>query len=64
MAKSLLDGGEIKFYLQDALTQAGGQYSQADTAFSAHVVTDRELITGQNPASASAVAQELLERLK
>ncbi|MNV75392.1 hypothetical protein D3C71_1686740 [compost metagenome] len=54
----------MKFYPQDALTQAGGQFSQADAAFSAHVVTDRELITGQNPASAPAVAQELLSRLK
>ncbi|NRP21677.1 Molecular chaperone Hsp31 and glyoxalase 3 [Ensifer adhaerens] len=64
MAKGLLGGGEMKFYPQDALTQAGGRYSQADAAFSAHVVTDRELITGQNPASAPAVAQELLVRLK
>jgi len=64
MAKGLLGGGEMKFYPQDALTQAGGQYSQADAAFSGHVVTDRELITGQNPASALAVANELLVRLK
>lgn len=64
MAKGLLGGGEMKFYPQDALTQAGGQYSQADAAFSSHVVTDRELITGQNPASALAVANELLDRLK
>ncbi|KAB1111642.1 type 1 glutamine amidotransferase domain-containing protein [Neorhizobium galegae] len=64
VAKGLLGGGEMKFYPQDALTRAGGQFSQADAAFSAHVVTDRELITGQNPASAPAVAQELLDRLK
>ncbi|WP_105418198.1 MULTISPECIES: type 1 glutamine amidotransferase domain-containing protein [Neorhizobium] len=64
MAKGLLGGGEMKFYPQDALTQAGGQFSQADVAFSAHVVTDRELITGQNPTSAPAVAQEMLSRLK
>jgi putative intracellular protease/amidase len=54
----------MKFYPQDALTQAGARYSHSDAPFSAHVVTDRELITGQNPASAPAVAQELLERLK
>lgn len=64
MAKGLLGGGEMKFYPQDALTQAGSRFSQADEAFSAHVVTDRELITGQNPASALAVAHELLNRLK
>ncbi|GEM_PF-4562112 len=39
--------------------QAGGQFDQAESAFSPHVVTYRELITG-----ASAVAQELLVRLK
>ncbi len=64
MAKGLLGGGAMKFYPQDALTQAGGLFSQADTAFSPHVVSDRELITGQNPASALAVAHELLVRLK
>jgi len=64
LAKGLLGGGEMKFYPQDALTQAGGRFSQSDAPFSAHVVTDRELITGQNPASAPAVAQELLKRLK
>uniref|UniRef100_UPI003101435F type 1 glutamine amidotransferase domain-containing protein n=1 Tax=Neorhizobium sp. EC2-8 TaxID=3129230 RepID=UPI003101435F len=64
MAKGLLGGGEMKFYPQDALKQAGGQFSQAEAAFSPHVVTDRELITGQNPASAPAVARELLSRLK
>ncbi len=64
MAKGLLGGGEMKFYPQDALTRAGGQFSQAEVPFDGHVVTDRELITGQNPASAATVAQELLKRLK
>lgn len=64
MAKGLLGGGEMKFYPQDALTKAGGEFSQADAPFDGHVVVDRELITGQNPASAPAVAQELLSRLK
>lgn len=64
LAKGLLGGGAMKFYPQDALTQAGARYRQSDAPFSAHVVTDRELITGQNPASAPAVAQELLKRLK
>ncbi|CDZ32910.1 Putative intracellular protease/amidase [Neorhizobium galegae bv. officinalis] len=64
MAKGLLGGGEMKFYPQDALTLAGGEFSQANAPFDGHVVMDRELITGQNPASAPAVAQELLSRLK
>jgi putative intracellular protease/amidase len=64
MAKGLLNGGQMKFYPQTALEQAGAQFSQAEAPFAAHIVTDRELITGQNPASAPAVAQELLKRLK
>jgi putative intracellular protease/amidase len=44
--------------------KAGGLFSQAEAPFAGHVVVDRELITGQNPASAPAVAQELLRRLK
>lgn len=64
MAKALLKGGEMKFYPQDALLKAGGEFSQAEVPFAGHVVVDRELITGQNPASAPAVAQELLRRLK
>ena len=64
LAKGLLGGGEMKFYPQDALTKAGGEFSQANAPFDGHVVMDRELITGQNPASALAVAHELLNRLK
>jgi len=63
-AKSQLDGGEMKFYPQTALQQAGVQYRSNTTAWTSNVVVDRELITGQNPASAVGVAQELLKRLK
>ncbi|WP_053155300.1 type 1 glutamine amidotransferase domain-containing protein [Pseudomonas sp. Pf153] len=63
LAKGLLGGGSMKFYPQTALQQAGGQYSGNTTPWTAHVVKDRELITGQNPASALAVGQELVERL-
>ncbi|EPO1786139.1 type 1 glutamine amidotransferase domain-containing protein [Cronobacter turicensis] len=64
IAKGLLPkGGAMKFYPQTALEQAGGKYSSNNEPFTSHIVTDRELITGQNPASATAVAQALLERL-
>lgn len=63
-AKSLLQGGEMKFYPQTALEQAGGRFSSNATPWTPHVVTDRELITGQNPASASQVGTEILKRLK
>jgi len=46
------------------LEAAGGVYVSNDMPWSPKVVTDRELITGQNPGSASAVAAELLQRLE
>lgn len=63
-AKALLQGGAMKFYPQTALEQAGGRFSSNDKPWTAHVVTDREVITGQNPASAAQVGAELLKRLK
>lgn len=62
-AKGLLNGGAMKFYPQTALQQAGVQYRSNAQPWQANVVIDRELITGQNPASAVGVAEALLERL-
>lgn len=64
MAKPLLGGGEMRFYPQDALQQAGAIFVSNKTAFEPNMVTDRELITGQNPATANQVASEILKRLK
>lgn len=64
LAKDLLKGGVMKFYPQTALQQAGGAYSSNTVPFTSNVVIDRELITGQNPASAVGVANEMLKRLK
>ncbi|MDQ0564058.1 putative intracellular protease/amidase [Rhizobium mesoamericanum] len=64
IAKGLLNGGEMKFYPQTALQTAGGDFVSNDAPWSSNVVTDRELITGQNPGSAPTVAAELLKRLK
>ena len=64
MAKGLLNGGEMKFYPQTALEQAGARHISNQTPFTPNVVTDRELITGQNPLSAPRVAEELLKRLR
>jgi putative intracellular protease/amidase len=60
--KGYLNGGVMKLTPQTALEQAGGKYSSGAN-WAPHVVTDRELITGQNPASAVAVADLLLARL-
>ncbi|MTW05226.1 type 1 glutamine amidotransferase domain-containing protein [Pseudoduganella ginsengisoli] len=62
MAKGML-GGEMKVTPQAALQTAGAVYSSG-APWAAYVVTDRELITGQNPASALGVADALLAKLK
>lgn len=64
IAKPQLNGGEMKFYPQTALEQAGMRYRGNAQPWASNVVTDRELITGQNPGSAVDVAKELLRRLK
>ena len=61
-SKGQLNGGEMKFYPQTALEQAGAKF-YAKALWEANVVEDRELITGQNPASAMGVGEKLLVRL-
>ncbi|OTK26490.1 type 1 glutamine amidotransferase domain-containing protein [Acinetobacter sp. BS1] len=63
-AKALLKGGEMKFYPQTALQSLGAEYQSNTTTWTPNVVVDRELITGQNPASAVLVGKTLLEKLK
>lgn len=62
-SKGQLAGGEMKFYPQAALQKAGLQFSKAAN-WQGNMVTDRELVTGQNPASAALVGKELLARLQ
>lgn len=53
----------VPFLVEDMLTANGGHYtSTAD--FQPHVITDGKLVTGQNPASSTGVAQALLALLK
>ncbi|MHC5149416.1 type 1 glutamine amidotransferase domain-containing protein [Stenotrophomonas rhizophila] len=54
-AKALLGGGQMRFYPQTALQRAGAKFSSNATPWTGHVVVDRELIAGQNRASALAV---------
>ena len=61
-AKAQMQGGQMKFYPQSALQRAGLRFSAAQP-WQPHMVVDRELITGQNPASALLVGQELKRRL-
>ncbi|MFE0249398.1 type 1 glutamine amidotransferase domain-containing protein [Streptomyces sp. NPDC059010] len=51
-----------KWLLQDRLVEIGADYDEGE-AWAPHVVVDRNLITGQNPASAGPAAAEMLKNL-
>ncbi|MYT75542.1 MULTISPECIES: type 1 glutamine amidotransferase domain-containing protein [unclassified Streptomyces] len=51
-----------KWLLQDRLTEAGVRVLVGEP-WAPKVVTDRNLVTGQNPASSAPLATELLKRL-
>ena len=53
----------VPFLVEDMLVENGGQYSKGPD-WLPHVVTDGNLITGQNPASSEATAQAVLDHLK
>lgn len=53
---------KAKWLLQDRLTEAGVQV-QAGEPWVPNVVVDRNLVTGQNPASSAPLAAELLKAL-
>lgn len=53
----------VPFLVEDELKQNGGQYSKAED-WQPYAVSDRNLITGQNPASSEAVAQAVLQQLR
>jgi putative intracellular protease/amidase len=55
-------GAHLQFHVADALADAGGWIENAPP-FEPLVVTDRELVTGQNPASAEKLAAALLTAL-
>lgn len=52
----------VPFLLEDELTKRGGLYSKGDD-WSAYMVVDGNLITGQNPASSTLVANAMLEQV-
>ena len=54
---------DVSYELEDALRAEGALYSSTDN-WQPRVVVDGRLITGQNPASATGVAKELLAALK
>lgn len=52
----------VPFLVEDSLKENGGKYSKGDD-WQSYVVTDGNLITGQNPASSEAGAKAMLEQL-
>jgi putative intracellular protease/amidase len=52
----------IAWYLEAALKNRGAVFDDGPTAWASHVVVDRNLITGQNRASADALADAVLKR--
>ncbi|GAB3930944.1 type 1 glutamine amidotransferase domain-containing protein [Mucilaginibacter myungsuensis] len=54
---------DVPFELEDALIDRGGKYSAA-AEWQAHIVTDGRLVTGQNPASATGVAESVINLLE
>lgn len=52
----------VPYLVEDMLKQNGGIYSKADN-FQAHVTSDGNLVTGQNPASSKGVAAAVVNLL-
>jgi putative intracellular protease/amidase len=63
VAEEHLLKGELYFDMECALRLAGAEVSVTAENFASNVVVDRELITGQNPASDHALATALIEAL-
>ncbi|MCJ8337374.1 MAG: type 1 glutamine amidotransferase domain-containing protein [Pseudomonadales bacterium] len=53
----------IPFLLEEALTRNSGSYHKV-APWGEHVIVDQRLITGQNPASAAAVAKAMIKALQ
>ena len=50
----------VPFLVEDELKRLGGQYEKVNN-WQSFVIVDGHLITGQNPASSRAAAQELIK---
>jgi len=62
-AEQSLLHGKLYFHMPEALRLAGGEISTNPEDFAPYLVVDRELITGQNPASDHLIAEKMIEAL-
>lgn len=53
----------VPFLLEDKLKERGAQFEKSGL-WQVHVVADQRVVTGQNPASAHAVGEKVLELLR
>ncbi len=53
----------MEWYCDTALKNAGAVFDDGPSAWTSHVVVDRNLITGQNPASSQAIADAVIKYL-
>ncbi|WP_411080522.1 type 1 glutamine amidotransferase domain-containing protein [Streptomyces sp. cmx-18-6] len=53
---------KAKWLLQDRLVELGADFQEGEP-WAPYVIVDRNLVTGQNPASATPLAEELLKRI-
>lgn len=54
---------KVPFLLETAMRERGARFERASLPFARHVAIDGRLITGQNPASARAVARAVADAL-
>jgi len=55
---------EIPFLPEDKIVSLGGKFEKAEEPWGVKVVSDGKLITGQNPASATAIGHAILQALQ
>ena len=63
-AEASLLKGKLYFHMPEALQLAGGAIATNPEDFAPYLVVDRELITGQNPASDHLIAKQMIEALE
>lgn len=56
--------GRLSLVLEEELRRLGVIYSEAPLLWDAHVVVDRNLLTGQNPFSSALLIEMLLHKLR
>ena len=63
-AEQSLLHGKLYFHMPEALKLAGGEVVTGPEDFAPYLVVDRELITGQNPASDHLIAKQMIDALE